>query len=550
MRRLREHQWRYFVSISNPSPRRTHGFSSFSFHSKIDPNSEQQQLLIDTITKSLRDGENWDTLSTKYSSVVFSDPLVEKILLRFKQPETAKRALTFFHWSARTSNLRHGISTYAVAIHILVKARLLIDARALIESALLNSSSSLLDSLLATYEVSSSTPLVFDLLIQEIAKLRYLELGFDVFQKLIADRRFSPSVITLNTLLHFSAKSNRIDLVWRIYELAIGNRSSPNETTIQIMIGALCKEGKLKEIVDLIDKIHGKRCSPPVIVNTSLVFRVLESDRIELGLSLLKRLLQKNMVIDTIGYSLVVYAKTKGGDLESARNVFDIMLQRGFDANAFVYTAFVKMYLSRGDVEEAEKLMIEMESSGIDLYGESFDAVVKGFARFGREEEESLRYCEVMVKKGLAPSCSALNEMLKRVRKIENVKRANEMLTKSMELGFVPDEDTYLHLIRGFVEGNDVEEALKLFYEIEYRKICPGFEVFRLLIVGLCSCGKVEAGEKYLRVMKRRSMEPSEDVYEALIKAFRKIGDQTNADRVYDEMISNQMSQNRVTVLG
>ncbi|CAF1901417.1 unnamed protein product [Brassica napus] len=517
MRHLGEQQWRFFTLIPKRSPIRILGY--FSSHSKPDPVSkEQQQLLVDAISESLQNRDNWDTLSTKFSSANLSDSLVDQILLRFKQPETAKRALTFFHWSSHARNLRHGVSSYAVAIHILVKARLLIDARALIESSLLNSSpdSDLLDSLLDTYEVSCSTPLAFDLLVQGYAKLRLLESGFDVFKNL-TDRGFSLSVITLNTLIHVAAKSNRSDLVWRIYEVAIDKRLYPNETTVQIMISALCKEGKLKEIVGLLDKIHGKRCSPPVIVNTSLALKVLEENRIDEGMSLLKRLLQKNMVLDTIGYSLVVYARTKQGDLVSARQMFDEMLQRGFDSNAFVYTAFIKVYSEMGDIDEAEKLIAEMESSGIDPYEETFNSLIVGCAKFGREGE-SLKYCEMMVARGLLPSCWAFNEMVERLSKIESVKLANEILTKSIEKGFVPDEHTYSHLIQGFVKGNDIEQALKMFYEMEYRNISPGFEVFRSLIVGLCSCGKVEAGEKHFRIMKRRLIQPDAEIYEATMR--------------------------------
>ncbi|CAH8383110.1 unnamed protein product [Eruca vesicaria subsp. sativa] len=526
MRRLREQKWRFSTLTPKQSPTRT--LCSISSHSNPD------KILIDAISSSLQNNDTWHTLTTKFPTLNLPTSLINTILLRFNRPETAKRALTFFHWSSHTRNLRHVTSSYALTIHILVKARLLIDARALIESSLLNSTrdSDLLDSLLDTYDVASSTPLVFDLLVQGYAKARLLESGLDVFTNL-TDRGFSLSVITLNTLIHVSVRSNRIDLVWRIYEVAINKRLYPNEATIRIMISALCKEGKLKEILSLLDKIHSERCSPLVIVNTSLILRVLDEDRIDDGMSLLKRLLQKNMVLDVIGYSLVVYARTKEGDLVNARKVFDEMLKRGFLANAFVYTAFVKVYCEIGGVDEAEKLFGEM----IDPYEETFNSLVVGCSRFGREGE-SLKYCETMAARGFVPSCWVFNEMVERVSEVENLKRANGILTKLIERGFVPDERTYSHLIRGFVEGNDIEEALKMFYEMEFRNISPGFEVFRFLIVGLCSSGKVEVGEKYVRIMKRRLMQPNAEIYEALIKAFRKRDDKTSADRVYDEMMS------------
>ncbi|CAN1139250.1 Pentatricopeptide repeat-containing protein At1g66345, mitochondrial [Linum perenne] len=203
-------------------------------------------------------------------------------------------------------------------LHILVGARLFIDARALIESVLKRKHGSkfeVVDSLLDSYRVTISNPLVFNLLVQCYAKLRMHE----------------------------------IDLMWKVYERVISRRIYPDEATRTVVAG-LCKQGKLQELVGILDKIQGKRCSncsPLMIVNTGLILRILEEEeeegRIEVGMGLLRLMLQKNMIIDTVAYSLIVRAKVKLGDLSSADEAFDEMLKRGFDANSFCYTSFVEV---------------------------------------------------------------------------------------------------------------------------------------------------------------------------------------------------------------
>ncbi|XWS10578.1 hypothetical protein CRYUN_Cryun38cG0008300 [Craigia yunnanensis] len=169
------------------------------------------------------------------------------------------------------------------------------------------------ESLLGSYNIVGSSPLVFDLLVQAYAKLRMFEDGFE--------------------------KSGENMIVWKDYGHMIEKGKYPNEITIRTMISALCKEGKLQVVVDLLDRIHGKRCSPIVIVNTNLVFKVIEEGGIEEGMELLKRMLQKNLLLDSIAYS-VVYTNLNLGNFELAWEVYEGMLKRGFSANSSVFIVY------------------------------------------------------------------------------------------------------------------------------------------------------------------------------------------------------------------
>ncbi|CAN1228466.1 Pentatricopeptide repeat-containing protein At1g66345, mitochondrial [Linum perenne] len=61
------------------------------------------------------------------------------------------------------------------------------------------------------------------------------------------------------------------------------------------------------------------------------------------------------------------------------------------------------------------------------------------------------------------------------------------------------------------------EEVVKLYYELEYKGICPGELGFSSLISSLCECGKVGEARKFFKVMRDRGLRPGKDVDEALI---------------------------------
>ncbi|KAH7510782.1 hypothetical protein FEM48_ZijujUnG0089400 [Ziziphus jujuba var. spinosa] len=331
-------------------------------HTETAPND-----VVNAICDSLRTGRNWDTLTRKFGSVNLDEVVFKQVPLELKEPVDAKRALGFFHWSAHSRFHQHGLQSYCILIHILVRAGLNLDARALLESVLKKNGGS-----------SFRFSVVY-------AKLRMFEIGFDVCCYW-DEHGFSLDLSSFN--IRFMLFKNLIR--------------------------------KLKECVDILDRIHGKRCSPSVIVNTSLVLRVLEEGRIEASMVLLKRMLHKNMVLDTIAYSLIVNAKVKIGNLRSAYEVFEEMLKRGFLPNSFIYTLFIGVHCKEGGIEEANCMMQEMENMGLKPYGDTYIFLIEVSAKAVSSEE--------MLENdggGMTPSCSAFNEMVGKLCESGDVKEAS-----------------------------------------------------------------------------------------------------------------------------
>ncbi|KAL6184428.1 hypothetical protein ACLB2K_045829 [Fragaria x ananassa] len=511
----------------------THSLNSFKPNTQLIHTNSTPNNVVRAICDSFKSGWSWDALTSKFACVKLDAKLVENVLLELKDPNDAKRALGFFHWVSKRKDFDHGVWSYSITIHILVRTKMAMDARALMESVLKKNVGdslkfSVVDSLLSSYEVTASNPFVFDLLVQTYAKMRMFETGFDVCCYL-RERGLPLSLISYNTLLRVVERSERNALVWKIYEHMVGRRSYPNEETVRILIDALCKEGELRKYADMLDMIHGKRCSPSVIVNTSLVFRILEEGRVEEGMVLLKRMLQKNMVLDTIAYSLIVYAKVKLEDLGSAQQVYEEMLKRGFRANSFVYTLFIEAHCKAGRIDEAQSMMNEMGNMDLKPYDESYNFLIEGCAKAGRVEE-SVNYMKQMMEIRFIPSLGAFNEMVGKLCEIGDADQANAMLTILLDKGFSPNEITYSLLIDGYARKGKSDEVLKLFYEMESRSLSPGMLVFTSLIKSFCQCWKSEEAKKYFRIMKDRSIAPSISTYEIFLANHFEQGNTERAD--------------------
>ncbi|KAL5710447.1 hypothetical protein ACHQM5_021006 [Ranunculus cassubicifolius] len=504
----------------------------------MDDSQRISSLICDFVR---RNGASWDSMSKNFGSIKLTHSIIEQVLLELKDPKDARPALSFFHWSShQPNNVEHGIHCYCIIIHTLVRARLLIDAKALLDSIVRKSAKDgssgglVVKTLFTSYKNMDSTPLVFDLLLQTYSKLRMFETAFEACQ-CIEELGFSCSLISFNTLIHLVQKSDRNELVWKIYQYMIDRRTYPNEYTTRIMISALCKEGNLQKSIDVLDRIHGKRCLPGVIVNTSLVLRMFEEEIVDEGIILMKRMLQKNIIIDDVSYSLIIYAKLKTNNLKSALELYDEMLKRGFHANPFLYTLFISAHCKEGRTDEAINLLQEMRSRGFKPYSETYNVLIEGCCKEGRIKE-SLGFCEEMVNGELLPSCSAFNEMVRNLCEMKDVQRANALLTVMLERGFVPNVATYSYLMDGYGNEGEVQEVLKLYYEMEYKNFTPSLMTYASLIRSQCLVGNLKEAEKFLQVMEDRSVAPNEYIFEILISGYCKHGNMVKARHHYDEM--------------
>ncbi|XP_020209403.1 pentatricopeptide repeat-containing protein At1g66345, mitochondrial [Cajanus cajan] len=521
----------------------------FSKASHLQSKARLEDSVVCALCTSFREGRNWDAVTREFGALELNDSSVEQVLLHLNSPTDAKAALGFFHWAAKRHNgFQHATRSYCIAIHLLLGARLVTDARALLQSLAQRNTDTrtvraVVDSLLDTCHLSTSRSLAVNLFIQAYAKAKLTDLAFDAC-RYVEDRGFSVSVVSFNALLHAVQRSHECGLVWDVYEFMIRRRAYPNVTSLRIMVDALCKEGELQKSVDTLDRIMRKRTfrSPSMIVNCGLMLRIMERGHVAESerdvVVLLKRLLQKNLLHETVVYSLIVHAKVVFGDLDSARGLFMEMVRRGFEGNAFVYNSFIGAFCRDGRIEEAVGLMREMEGKGLEPYGETFEHILVGCAADSERLEECLRAFEEMVKVGFVPGCLVFNEVVERLCERGYVEKANEMLTVLLDRGFLPNDVTYCRLMQGYAEKEEVQEVLKLYYEMEYRSVSPGLLVFVAIIRCLCRCGKVEDAERYLRIMKGRSVSPDVTVYEALIDGYAKKGDSGKAICLREEMAS------------
>ncbi|XP_042467487.1 pentatricopeptide repeat-containing protein At1g66345, mitochondrial-like [Zingiber officinale] len=328
-----------------------------------------------------------------------------------------------------------------------VRSGLLIDARALLDSAVskytervASQHASIVEVLLSTYEAVFPDHRVFDLLLQLYSKKRMTNEAFDAC-RYMGDHGLDANIISFNTMLHVSQRSDQNNLAWKIFEYMFARRIYPNQTTTEVMIDVMLKEGVLPKII--------------------------EEDRVEEAITLLNRMLQRNMMFDDIAYSLVVASYCKLCKLDSTLQSKDEMINRGCSLNSYVYTCLIGFYSEEERIEEAVQIMEEMVSIGLKPYNETYNHLIVGLSRNGWTNQ-CLRYSEKMLEGRFLPSLGTYNEMIKTLCIAGNIEEANRTLTSLLNMGLVPDQEIYLILIYGYGTTGDCQKIITLYYEMVY----------------------------------------------------------------------------------
>jgi len=117
------------------------------------------------------------------------------------------------------------------------------------------------------------------------------------------------------------------------------------------------------------------------------------------------------------------------------------------------------------------------------------------------------------------------------------------MLTVLLDKGFLPSDVivTCSHLIHCYGRKDEVQGDLKIYYEMEYKSMCPGFSVYSSMIQCFCRLGKVDDAEKYLRIMKGQSLATNVSIYETLIAGHMQKGNDERALQLRNEMASLEL---------
>ncbi|RZC64045.1 hypothetical protein C5167_025795 [Papaver somniferum] len=185
--------------------------------------------------------------------------------------------------------------------------------------------------------------------------------------------------------------------------------------------------------------------------------------------SLFVRLREDGLSPDNFTFPFVLKAIGCSKMVLEGKKIHGLIVKTGFEFVSFVRNSLMDMYTEMGDVETLRFLFEENPER--DLVCWNF--LVSGYVRCGKFEDALVIYRKMREESGFKPDEATLVSTLSACAALRNLELA---------------------MINGYVQFNQIDEALSLFNEMQTRGLKPdGFTVVALL-TGCAQLGALEQG--------------------------------------------------------
>ncbi|KAL3837840.1 hypothetical protein ACJIZ3_022431 [Penstemon smallii] len=187
--------------------------------------------------------------------------------------------------------------------------------------------------------------------------------------------------------------------------------------------------------------------------------------------------------------------------------------------------------------------------NSVQLNDKFFNSLIRSYGDAGLFQE-SLKVFKTMKSMAISPSVVTFNCLLSILLKKCRVGMVYEVYDEMLRTyGVKPDVYTFNLLIRGFCMNSRVDEAFRMFKEMEKFDCEPDLITYNTIVDGLCRAGKVKIAQNVVNGMYKKSedMRPNVVTYTTLIRGYCGKQEINEALETLKEMVDSGIKPNEVT---
>ncbi|KAL2227306.1 UNVERIFIED_CONTAM: Pentatricopeptide repeat-containing protein, chloroplastic [Sesamum indicum] len=185
----------------------------------------------------------------------------------------------------------------------------------------------------------------------------------------------------------------------------------------------------------------------------------------------------------------------------------------------------------------------------VPLTDKFFNSLIRSYGDAGLFQE-SMKVFKVMKSMVISPSTVTFNSLFLILLKRGRVAMVFELYDEMLRTyGVKPDLYTFNILIRGFCMNSKVDEAFRMFKEMERFECEPDLITYNTIVDGLCRAGKVNVARNVVNGMSKKceKLRPNVVSYTTLIRGFCGRQEIDEAMDVFRQMVSSGIKPNEIT---
>lgn len=345
------------------------------------------------------------------------------------------------------------------------------------------------------YEMPIRNVVSWNTMIDGYARNGRTEQALDLFRRM-PER----NVVSWNTIMTALAHSGRIEDAERLFD-KMRERDVVSWTT---MVAGLSKNGRIDDARELFDRMPIRN----VVSWNAMIAGYAQNGRLDEALKLFERMPQRDMP----SWNTMVTGFIQNGDLNRAEKLFDAMPQK----DIITWTAMMTGYIQHGLSEEALKIFNKMQANdGLKPATGTFVTVLGACSDLaGLIEGQQIH--QMISKTVFQESTQVVSALINMYSKCGELHVARKMFDDGLS-GHM-DLISWNGMIAAYAHHGYANEAIILFNKMQELGFQPNDVTFVGLLTACSHAGLVDEGLKYFdELFKNRYIQVREDHYTCLI---------------------------------
>ncbi|PIA47102.1 hypothetical protein AQUCO_01400064v1 [Aquilegia coerulea] len=372
-----------------------------------------------------------------------------------------------------------------------------------------------------------------------------------LFQYFFNQSNIVPNIVSYNNLINTYCDIGLVDVALDVYRHILDNAPfNPSYVSYKHLTKGLIDANRISDAVDLLREMLDKGHGADSHVYNNIISGFLNLGNLERANELFDELRERCIVYDgVVNATFMDWFFKKGMEKEAMESYHDY-LDRKYTMIPATGNVLLEVLLRHGKSAEANALFVSMLNrhktpSFQAVNSETYNIMVNECFRLGKVSEAIAVFRQIGTEPGSKPfhmDMAGYNNLIGKLCENGVIEEAEKLFEEMQMKSVILDYNTYRFIIEAYFKGERVDDALRLFKKFVFEsKIKANPRFFNMVFGELLNNGKIEEATGILDLMGDGEVKPDPTTYELVISKLCKEGRLDQAKRLLGQMIRNRI---------
>ncbi|XP_010458842.1 PREDICTED: putative pentatricopeptide repeat-containing protein At1g13800 isoform X1 [Camelina sativa] len=385
-----------------------------------------------------------------------------------------------------------------------------------------------------------------------LGKLGKVDEAIELFREMKVEG-IAPDVINYTTLIRGCCLQGKCSEAFDLMIEMDGTGKTPDIIIYNVLAGGLARNGLAVEALETLKLMEARGVKPTYVTHNRVIEGLIVAGKLDEAEAFYESLEHKSREND----ASMVKGYCEAGCLDQAYERF-IRLEFPLPKSVY-FTLFTSLCAEKDYISKAQDLLDRMWELGVEPEKSMYGRLIGAWCRVNNVRKAQ-KFFEILLSKEIIPdlftytiminTCCRLNKLKQAYALFQDMKRRDvkpDVVTYTVLLNSIPELDMkremeafdvkrdvvyYTVMINRYCQLNDLEKAKTHFKEMKKREIVPDVVTYTVLLSN-------DPELDLTREMKAFDVKPDVFYYTVLIDRQCKMGDLTEAKRIFDQMIKS-----------